>query len=192
MAHIVLVSPLPDDEPSLVRQAQRNPADFAPIYERYVGRIYGYCLRHLGDPTEAEDLTSLIFTGALRGLRGYRGGSVQAWLFRIAHNALMTHFRQKRRTPPLTHTLDRTEAPQENVLTTLIKAEQHTRLAALVARLPLEQRELLVLRVDGELSAKEIGVIIGKREGAVRVALHRILAGLRSELSSGETSDEDT
>jgi RNA polymerase sigma factor (sigma-70 family) len=191
MAQLSLTSPLMDDESALIRAAQHDPAAFAPVYERYVGRIYGYCLRHLTDPAEAEDLTSAIFMQVLRNLRGYRGGSVTAWLFRIAHNALMSHFRKHRtRASYQPERIDQPDAPDQYALANLIQGERQARLQEAVAALPLEQRELLALRVDGNLSAKEIGAIIGKREGAVRVALHRIMQQLRAELSAGEHDDE--
>lgn len=191
MAQLSLTTPLFDDEPAILRQAQRDPTAFAPIYERYVGRIYGYCLRHLSEPAEAEDLTSQIFTQVLRSLSNYRGGSVQAWLFRIAHNALMSHFRKNRTRSSLPISLsEQSESTAQAAIANVIETERQNRLRQATAALPLEQRELLALRVDGDLSAREIGQIIGKREGAVRVALHRIMQQLRAELSAGENDDE--
>src|SRR5579885_2275763 len=84
------------EETALLACARSNPACFAPIYERYVPRIYRYCLRRVGRPDVAEDLTSVTFTKALLGLRDYRGGSVAAWLFRIAHNVVANHLRDRR------------------------------------------------------------------------------------------------
>jgi len=61
-----------------------------------------------------------------------------------------------------------------------VRDEEQEHLARLLAALPDDQREILVLRLVGELTAREIGAVIGKREGAVRVALHRIVRRLRA------------
>jgi len=83
------------DEAAILARARADPAQFAPLYARYFPRVYRYCLRRVGDPTEAEDLTSAIFTGALAGLGGYRGGSFAAWLFQIAHHAVVSQRRTR-------------------------------------------------------------------------------------------------
>jgi RNA polymerase sigma-70 factor (ECF subfamily) len=75
------------EEGSILAQARSDPAGFAPIYERYFPRVYQYCLRRVQQPLDAEDLAGLVFIRAMAGLREYRGGSVAAWLFRIAPNA---------------------------------------------------------------------------------------------------------
>ncbi len=161
-----------------VKRALANPAAFRPIYESYFRRIYHYCLRRVRSPQEAEDLTSLIFTRALAGLGSYRGGSFAAWHFRIAHNTVLNHIRSRRMTLPLedAETLSDSEPVSDN----LIKAEEREHMDRLVSSLPEEQRELITLKAVGGLSAKEIGEVMGKSEGAVRVAIHRIVRQLRT------------
>ena len=85
----------PGEERQFMEQARTELNAFSPLYEAYCQRIYAYCLRRTGQPEEAEDLTSLVFTRALTGLNGYRGGSVAAWLFQIAHNAVANHLRDR-------------------------------------------------------------------------------------------------
>jgi hypothetical protein len=57
-----------------MRLAQGNPADFSPIYQAYVQRVYAFCLRRSATPQDAEDLCSQVFVRALKGLSTYRGG----------------------------------------------------------------------------------------------------------------------
>ena len=83
----------PDDERRLMELAIRNPSDFGPLYEKYFERIFSYCYRRVRLLEEAEDLAARIFTNALHNLAGYRGGSVAAWLFQIAHNAVINYLR---------------------------------------------------------------------------------------------------
>ncbi len=167
-----------NEEVRLLELARNEPTAFALLYERYFPRIYAYCLRRVGSNEEAEDLTSLVFTRALTSIGSYRGGSVVAWLFRIAHNAVANHLRDRRPQLPL----DTASHPVsgEDLSAGIVRDEEQEHLARLLAALPDDQREILVLRLVGELTAREIGAVIGKREGAVRVALHRIVRGLRA------------
>jgi len=161
-----------------VEQSVSTPAAFKPVYEAYFSRIYRYCLKRVGRIEEAEDITSLIFTRALTNIASYRGGSFPAWLFRIAHNVLANHFRNQRDTVPLEHIEQR--GIEDDPLGRLVTVEEYQRVIRLVATLSGEQRNLLALRFVGRLSAKEIGVVIGKSEGAVRVAIHRTVQHLRA------------
>jgi RNA polymerase sigma-70 factor (ECF subfamily) len=178
------------DEARLLREAQARPEAFAPLYARYFPRVYAYCLRRVGGPEDAEDLTSAVFSRALTGLGGYRGGSVPAWLFTIAHNAVANHLRGRRPHLSLETTMltgpDAATARGEDTVERLVRAEEHARLARLIAELPEEQREILSLKVAGRLTAKEIGAVLGKREGAVRVALFRIVQRLRAANARAE------
>jgi len=88
----------------LLPAAQADPLAFAPLYERYVDRVYRYCLRRLGDEDEAADATSLIFTRVLAALPRFQpssdaGGSFRAWLFTIAHRVVVDVYRGAGRAP---------------------------------------------------------------------------------------------
>jgi RNA polymerase sigma-70 factor (ECF subfamily) len=173
----------PVEEGLVLQQARADPARFAPIYERYFPRVYRYCLRRVDRREEAEDLACLVFVRALAGLREYQGGSVAAWLFRIAHNAVANHLRDRRPYAVLDHMAvvsTNTSDPGEQALARVLREEERQRIAHLVARLPHDQRALLALRIAGQLSAREIGAVLGKSEGAIRVALHRVLRHLRA------------
>lgn len=163
-----------------MQAAMHDLAQFAPIYEQYFGRIYRYCVRRVGTVEEAEDLTSVIFTRALVSIGGYRGGSVAAWLFQIAHNAVVNHLRSRRSHLSIEDTeLDlvaEIPAPLENMM----RDETQQALRDLVATLSDEQQNLLALKMVAGLSAAEIGQVIGKNAGAVRVELHRVISKLRA------------
>lgn len=178
------------EEARLIAAATTDLDQFAPIYERYFPRIYGYCLRRVGSAQEAEDLTSLIFTNALTNLPKFRGGVVAAWLFQIAHHAVINHLKQQQRKDRVAVPLDALSLdlptgappPDEEVIT----REEHQRLQRVVSELPADQQDLLLLRIVGGLTAEEIGSVVGKRAGAVRVALHRILRQLQVKFEGGE------
>ncbi len=176
-------------EAACLRAARDDLEQFAPIYERYFTRVYAYCLRRVDDPQEAEDLTSLIFTRAMTSLDQYRGGLVAAWLFRIAHNTVINHHKATRRTLPL----DTAElmAGNANLLERIILSEEQQTLQAMVDQLPRDQRNLLLLKVIGGLPSHEIGKIVGKSAGSVRVALHRILHQLQIIYRQHEENSDD-
>src|SRR5262245_30088354 len=89
----------PDGE--LVALALDDRAAFASLYERYMGKVYMFCLDRLQEPAAAEDATSQVFLNALAALPRYRerGGGFRPWLFRIAHNVVVDAVRARR---PLT------------------------------------------------------------------------------------------
>lgn len=175
------------DEVRIMQLAQRDRLLFAPIYEQYFDRVYAYCLRRTDSAQEAEDLCSLVFSRALGGLGSYRGGVVAAWLFQIAHNTVIKHYRARRVVTALD---DIEELEAESDLEQVDDLEIWQTLSQLVATLPDEHRELLALMLDAELSSEEVGAIVGKSAGAVRVQFHRLLKQLRERYA--EMSGEQT
>lgn len=181
------------DEAAILARARADPAQFAPLYVRYFPRVYRYCLRRVGDPTEAEDLTSAIFIRALAGLGGYRGGSFAAWLFQIAHHAVISQWRARdtahSTSLALVAAASRAPDAEEEAMAHLVAVEQHALLTRVITVLSEEEQELLALKLSGRLTAREIGTVLGKSEGAVRVALHRLIRQLRiayAQLEGGE------
>ena len=90
------------DEEGLVGEAVRgDQGAFARLYEAHFDRIYRYVYLKIGDREEAEDMTQQVFLSALRSITSfkYQGTPFTAWLFRIAHNQIVDHFRKKTRRP---------------------------------------------------------------------------------------------
>jgi RNA polymerase sigma-70 factor (ECF subfamily) len=173
-----------EQEAAIMRAAQADLQRFAPLYERYCVRIYAYCLRRVGDEREAEDLTSSIFTRALQGIDSYHGGMVSAWLFRIAHNAVANHHRARTRELPLedADALSGDGEPAER----MTQAEESAAVSRLVDDLSEAQRDLLALRLNAGLTSDQIGALLGKSAGAVRVELHRLIRHLRTRYEQEE------
>ncbi|MDQ5823935.1 MAG: sigma-70 family RNA polymerase sigma factor [Chloroflexota bacterium] len=179
-----------DWQEAAVQRAKSNNADFGLLYRHYFPRIYNYCLRRVGDRDSAEDLCSTVFTRTLSNLHTYKSGSFAAWIFSIAHNVVANFLRDRR--PQLSIEEEsnlkvrQLADPGEDTLDRIVRVEEVDTVARLIARLPEDQRELLTLRIAGELSAKEIGAVLGKSEGAVRTALHRIVQQLRTAYQQGQ------
>jgi RNA polymerase sigma-70 factor (ECF subfamily) len=168
------------EETGLLLAARRDLTQFAPLYERYAPRIYGYCLRRLRNRHEAEDLTSLIFTRVLHALDTYRGGSVAAWLFSIAHNAVASHFRAQRPQVPFDSLETDDLQEEDDLLDDVSRDEQQRKVREFLRLLPTDQQELVALKVTAGLTAEEVGQVLGKSAGAVRVEYHRIIKRLRA------------
>ena len=168
----------PDAE--LVVAARGDPAAFLALYERYFAKVERYVRIRIADRAACEDITSEVFMAALGGLREFRGtGSFGAWLFRIAQNAVRSHYRSASSVPldeeAMTAVAGSSPDPEEEAL----RAERQRHLRGVLAGLKPEQQNLLALRYGAELSTTEIGQVIGKSSVAVRVALHRTVAELR-------------
>lgn len=157
------------------------------IYDRFAERILRYALVGLGNYSDAEDATSEVFLGVLRNIEGFewrRGGSFESWLFRIAHNVVVNERRRRARRPVELYERgeDLPGEPAPGADEAVLKDEVLGELWSKVARMPKRQREVLALRFVAGLSAEEVGEVLGKSAGAVRVLQHRALAALRQEV----------
>lgn len=176
-------------ERQLVATARADPQAFAALYRAYVGPIYRYHYAHVRAAQDAEDLTAATFGAALASLSHYREQDrFAAWLFAIARHALLDFQRRQRLLGVLTGPYDDTDAARniealaDGALSpegSAIRADEAARLHRLLAALPDDQREAVTLRYFGELRPAEIGVVLGRGDGAVRTLLHRALDRLR-------------
>ena len=174
-----------------VRAAQVDRAAFGILYRRYLEPIYGYCFYLLGDHHDAEDATERTFLAALGAIDRFRdeGATFRSWLFRIAHNQLVNALRtrDRHRTDPLDLVREpRGGGGDPSGLVTI--ADDARRLRSAVGALSEDRRQVVVLRFVDRLTAREIGVVLGRSEGAVRVLQHRALRELATLL---ETTNSD-
>jgi RNA polymerase sigma-70 factor (ECF subfamily) len=166
----------------LAIQANQDRAAFGVLYDRYVQRVHAYCYRRVVSVDLAADLTGTIFTKALAAIPRYRDDAIsfRSWLFAIAHNVLIDEFRGRR--PVLTleragHLVALEQSPEEHA----VANERVRELQALLADLPPEQAQLLELRLAG-LTDREIGDVLGRSPGAIRIAQFRAIRRLRNSL----------
>jgi RNA polymerase sigma-70 factor (ECF subfamily) len=178
------------DEPGLVRRSQAGDTDaFGSLYDAYVERIYRYIYFRVADDKLAEDITSLVFLKAWEKLDTYRVGASTfiAWLYRIAHNAVIDEYRTRKVTVRLDDTQP-TEIHHEDGVDEKIDLQfesEHLRKA--LHELTEEQQQVLILKFVSGLSTQEIAEQLGKQPGAIRALQMRALQGLaRSVKLEGE------
>lgn len=176
---------LEEQEIALVsRAAQRDHDAFSQLYTLYFDRIYRYVRLKLGNAAEAEDTTSTVFFNAWRTIHNFspqRESSFAAWLFRLAHNAVIDRYRSMRDVVSL-DAGERHQALHAMLPGPEAQIEHKLAISELSAALKLlteEQREVVLLRFVEGLSAREVGDILGKQEGAVRGMQFRAIESLR-------------
>jgi RNA polymerase sigma-70 factor (ECF subfamily) len=167
-----------EDADLLARVRAREPAALAELYDRYAPALYAYLYRRLGDRPLAEDLTADVFLSALAALQGGRFAhdSLRAWLYRLAHNRLVDHYRRAERAPLL---LDDAAAAPDDVPEAAGKRRQAAWVRAALRTLTDDQQQIIMLRFGDGLSAPAIAAALGKTEQAIRALQHRALAALR-------------
>jgi len=180
-----LPEPEYNEEETLAHASQGDRDAFGQLYERYVERIFNYVYYRTGNLHDAEDLTARVFQRAMNHIKNYtdRGVPFSAWLYRIAHNLVANWHRDRSRKQEIP--LDdlpvlpaKSDHPERN----LVRSQEEEALLRMIRRLPPERQNLLILKFVEDLSNAEIGLIMGRSEGAVKSLYHRTLLSLRDQL----------
>jgi RNA polymerase sigma-70 factor (ECF subfamily) len=166
----------------LAGKAAEDFAAFSELYQRYLNSIYGFVRSQTPDDSVAEDITAHVFFKALSSASTFRGdGTYRAWLFRIAHNAIVSWRDRSGRALTVAEVPDE-EDPTPSPATQAIASDAATLVWSEVAELPSAQREVITLRYADDLSTEEIATVTGRSRGAVRILVHRAKSRLRHSL----------
>jgi RNA polymerase sigma-70 factor (ECF subfamily) len=165
------------------RKTHVSREEFARVYDTHASKIYQFIYYKTYHREIAEDLTATTFLKALEHLYQYdpEKGSISSWLYQIARNCVTDHFRSRRRTIAIDDVWDC--AGHQNVELDAEQRENLEELRAVMTKLPVNQRDILILRIWQELSYKEIAQIMGKSEGACKMMFVRVITHLRKHLS---------
>ncbi len=177
-----LLTPIPD---VIDRARSGDRAAFGELYDTHVDAVYRYVLYRVREPSDAEDLTSEVFTRAFANIHRYRwhGKSFLAWLYTIARNAVTDRRRRERPTVDLDDAYGvAEEGPTAH--DRAVRGEQVDALRGAVKHLTTEQQEVLVLRFVENMSSRQVAKVLGKNEGAIRALQFRALGRLRKLLMS--------
>jgi RNA polymerase sigma factor (sigma-70 family) len=172
-------------------ERERDQDAFAELYQRYLDRVYRYLYYRTGRHEDAEDLTEHVFLQAWKGLPKFRwqGKPFQAWLYTLAHNALIDHRRSNVPASSLDDLDHPLQVPDDSTAPQQAQFMDTDMLARAVSRLPADQQQVIVLRfVDGH-DTERVAKLLGKRLSFVRAQQFRALQSLRRVLerqSAGE------
>ena len=170
----------------LVERAQRGDrAALEELYLIHFDRIYSYLHMSVGSRHDAEDLTTQTFLRMLESIGRFRWQAVpfSAWLFRIAHNLAMDHFRARRRWQPEEEVPEPVGAEETSAEDQALASLGDATLLELITRLSPEQQHVLTLKFVFRFSNGEVASILGKTEGAVKSLQHRALSSLQKHVS---------
>jgi RNA polymerase sigma-70 factor (ECF subfamily) len=170
---------------ALVDRAQQGDRDaLEELYLIHFDRIYSYLHVSVGNRHDAEDLTTQTFLKMLESIGKFRWQSApfSAWLFRIAHNLAMDHFRANRRWQPEEEVpepeVDESTSAEAGALESIGRKS----MLELIEDLSPEQQQVLTLKFVFSFSNGDVAKILGKTEGAIKSLQHRALVSLQKQL----------
>jgi RNA polymerase sigma-70 factor, ECF subfamily len=166
------------------RGQQGDRAALEELYLIHFDRIYSYLHMTVGNRHDAEDLTTQTFLRMLESIGKFRFRSApfSAWLFRIAHNLSIDHFRAGRRVQPEETVPEPIGAEQESAEHEAMHSIGRQSMLELIRNLSDEQQQVLTLKFVFNFSNGEVAMVLGKTEGAVKSLQHRALASLQKQV----------
>ena len=154
------------------------------LYEAYYMRVFSYAMTLTGDRAQAEEITQETFFRAFSKQSGFRGESDEAtWLCAIAKNLCLDEKRRQGRTEPIPEEIPDT---RKGIEQSAVDRDTSFRIHMALHALEEPYRETFELRVFGELSFRDIGMIFGKTENWARVTYHRARLKLQERMDEHE------
>ena len=168
------------EELELVKKAQKDLASFDRLYAYYFPKIYSYCLSRLANKEVAEDVAGQVFVSSLEGLKNFdlkKGNKFGTWLYRVAHNKIVDHFRKKKNIlfsflgdePALANDFDEELG--------LSKRQKET--ADVLKTLKPRYQQIVTLKFYSEFDNQEIADTVGIPKSNVALILHRALKSFK-------------
>jgi RNA polymerase sigma-70 factor (ECF subfamily) len=181
-----------DDTQLLIRARRFDPDALRTLHKRFYEPVYRYVQFKVADSSVCEDLTSEVFVRLLEALRQGRvwRTTPDAWIFGIARNVVVDHYRNKGRRAEVALDEDLASAPDDGPVKHVMAVEQHEALAQAMAMLTDEQRDVVLMRFMEGLNIKDVADALNKTPGAIKGLQFRALKTL-SEIMQ-RFSDEAT
>ena len=178
-----------NQEKELIHKSKTDSNAFGELYIEYHDRIFGYVLKRTADIITTQDVTSEVFIKALENIKYFhwKGVAFSNWLYQIANHEIVNGHRKTRQARLLFEELKHPSCELERSLEVeILEAEEqlkeHEQFIAIhksIADLPVKYQEVIVLRFFEKKQVKEIGEILGKKEGTVKSLIHRGLDKLK-------------
>ncbi len=175
-----------DDLEQLIKKAKEGDKQaYGAIYNTFYKRIYRYCKVNVYNADLAEDICQETFIKAWRSLGNftlYKGGSIQAYLFRIARNLIIDHSRKKKEVSLEVIPEIQKEDDLEGAVD---RKDDQRKLHLALGKLSNLEKQIVVLKYFEDLSGSEIAKVLSMNEGVLRVRTHRVLKKLKGILEEG-------
>jgi RNA polymerase sigma-70 factor (ECF subfamily) len=175
-----------DNVRQLVEQAQQgNRQALEELYLIHFDRIYSYLHMSVGNKHDAEDLTTQTFLKMLESINRFRWQSApfSAWLFRIAHNLAMDHFRARRRWQPEENVPEPPGSEEPSAEFEAMQSIGRQSMMERIEKLSPEQQQVLTLKFVFNFANGDVATILEKTEGAIKSLQHRALASLQKQIA---------
>jgi RNA polymerase sigma-70 factor, ECF subfamily len=169
----------------LVERAQKGDRSaLEELYLIHFDRIYSYLHVSVGNRHDAEDLTTQTFLKMLESIGRFRWQSApfSAWLFRIAHNLAMDHFRARKRVQPEEEVPEPLGSEEPSAELEAMQSIGRQSMLELIDKLSPEQQQVLTLKFVFNFPNADVAKILDKTEGAIKSLQHRALASLQKQL----------
>jgi RNA polymerase sigma-70 factor, ECF subfamily len=155
------------------------------LYLMHFDRIYSYLQMSVGNRHDAEDLTNQTFVKMLESIERFewRKVPISAWLFRIAHNLAMDHFRSRRRWQPEEEPPEPPGAEARSAEEEALQSIGRQSMLTMIEDLSQDQQQVLTLKFVFNFPNADVATILGKTEGAIKSLQHRALASLQRQLT---------
>jgi RNA polymerase sigma-70 factor, ECF subfamily len=176
----------------LVARGQQGDREaLEELYLIHFDRIYSYLHVSVGNRHDAEDLTTQTFLKMLEKIGTFKWQSApfSAWLFRIAHNLTMDHFRARRRWQPEEEVPEPPGEEEPSAELTAMHAIGRESMLKLIDHLSPEQQQVLTLKFVFNLPNAEVAAILDKTEGAIKSLQHRALVSLQKQVARQEVQE---
>ena len=174
---------------ALVDRAQKGDRGaLEELYLIHFDRIYSYLHVSVGNRHDAEDLTTQTFLKMLEKIGSFKWQSApfSAWLFRIAHNLAMDHFRARRRWQPEEEVPEPVGDAEPSAELKAMQTIGRESMLKLIDKLSPEQQQVLTLKFVFNLPNAEVASILDKTEGAIKSLQHRALVSLQKQIARQE------
>jgi RNA polymerase sigma-70 factor, ECF subfamily len=179
------------DIDSLINGAINGDADdFGRLYDLYVDRVYRHIYYRVGNTADTEDLTQQVFLKAWKAIGRYqkRTSPFLAWMMKICHNLIIDYYRLKK---DVTYLDSEWEFEDSNSSPELLAEERvdQQQLRKVILQLPYDQQQVILMSFIEGFTYTEIAATLGKREGTIRVILHRALKKMKQIMESENLLD---
>src|SRR5436190_10097323 len=169
----------------LVERGQQGDREaLEELYLLHFDRIYSYLHMSVGNRHDAEDLTTQTFLKMLEAIGRFRWQSApfSAWLFRIAHNLAMDHFRASRRWQPEEEVPEPPDSEEASAEDEAMYSIGRQSMLELIENLSEDQQQVLTLTFVFNFANADVATILGKTEGAIKSLQHRALVSLQKQI----------